>query len=58
LREAYRLANIRYMNGYTNYLVVLDAQRNLFNAELALIRLESEILMGMVDIYKSFGGGW
>jgi multidrug efflux system outer membrane protein len=29
-----RLATLRYDNGYSSYLEVLDAQRNLFNAEL------------------------
>lgn len=39
-RRTLRLANLRYDNGYSNYLEVLDAQRNLFNAELQQVQLQ------------------
>jgi multidrug efflux system outer membrane protein len=34
LRNYARFARLRFDNGYTSYLEVLDAERSLFNAEL------------------------
>ncbi len=34
------LATLRYENGYSSYLEVLDAQRSLFNAELQQVQLQ------------------
>jgi outer membrane protein, multidrug efflux system len=53
-----RLANLRYDNGYSGYLEVLDAQRNLFNAELQQVQLQSARLRAIVDLYRALGGGW
>ena len=36
LRSYVRLARLRWDEGYTSYLEVLDAERSLFNAELSL----------------------
>lgn len=58
LRNYLRLARLRYENGYTNYLEVLDAQRNLFNVQLALAQGRSTALQALINLYKAFGGGW
>ncbi len=52
------LANHRYDNGYVGYLEVLDAERDLFDAELARVRLRAERYASVIAIYKAFGGGW
>jgi multidrug efflux system outer membrane protein len=52
------LANHRYDNGYVGYLEVLDAERDLFDAELAQVRLRAERHASIIAIYKAFGGGW
>jgi multidrug efflux system outer membrane protein len=57
-REALRLANIRYGAGYTGFLDVLDSQRSLNVAELALIRSRQNLLSAGVDLFKALGGGW
>ena len=57
-REALRLANIRYDAGYTGFLDVLDSQRTLNVAELALIRSRQSLLSAGVDLMKALGGGW
>ncbi len=57
-REALRLANIRYEAGYTGFLDVLDSQRSLNVAELALIRSRQSLLSAGVDLMKALGGGW
>ena len=58
LRSALRLANIRYKGGLANYLDVLIAQRNLFDAELALTGTHRLHLVSIVQLYKALGGGW
>ncbi len=57
-RNALRLATRRYEAGYAAYLNVLDAQRTLNVAELALIRNRQALLSASVDLMKSLGGGW
>lgn len=58
LRSAYRLADRRYQNGISSYLEVLDSQRNLFAAELALAQAQRQQLAAAVQLYKALGGGW
>lgn len=53
-----RLATLRYDNGYSNYLEVLDAERALFSAELALAQARATQLVAVVDLYRALGGGW
>jgi multidrug efflux system outer membrane protein len=48
---------LRYDNGYSSYLEVLDAQRNLFNAELQQIQLQRARFGAIVDLYRTLGGG-
>ncbi len=58
LRDYLRLARLRYDEGLVDYLNVLDAERNLFNAELDLSRAEGAQFLTLVDLYKALGGGW
>lgn len=58
LRESTRLSVQRYEGGVDNYLQVLDAQRNLFQGELALARLRLLELTSIVQLYRALGGGW
>jgi multidrug efflux system outer membrane protein len=57
-RAALRLANARYESGYTGFLDVLDSQRSVNLAELALIRSRQNLLSAGVDLMKALGGGW
>src|SRR6478736_3757364 len=41
-----------------NYLDVLIAQRNLFDAELSLTSTHRLHLVSVVQLYKALGGGW
>lgn len=56
-RDATRLANIRYTRGVSPYLEVLDSERQLFDAELGLVRLQRDELLAVVRLYKALGGG-
>jgi outer membrane protein, multidrug efflux system len=57
-RNALRLSQMRYQNGYSAYLEVLDAQRTLNNALLAFIRNRQAYLSYTVDLMNALGGGW
>ena len=57
-RNALRLASRRYEVGYAPYLDILDAQRSLNIAQLALIRNRQTLLASSVDLMKALGGGW
>lgn len=58
LRKYLRLARLRYEGGYTSYLEVLDAERNLFNAELQQTQTRAATLTNLVNLYMAMGGGW
>ncbi len=58
LREYARVARLRYVNGYSNYIEVLDAERNLFNAELNYTQTQATLLQALINLYKAMGGGW
>jgi multidrug efflux system outer membrane protein len=53
-----RLATQRYQAGYSAYLEVLDAQRTLNDAQLALVRNRQALLAFTVDLMNALGGGW
>jgi multidrug efflux system outer membrane protein len=58
LRDAARLADIRYRGGVTSYLEVLDTERQLFDAELLLAQAQRDELLAVVRLYRALGGGW
>jgi multidrug efflux system outer membrane protein len=53
LQSALQLASLRYKGGLANYLDVLVAQRNLFEAELALAGTHRLHLVSVVQLYKA-----
>lgn len=58
LQDYARLATLRYDNGYTSYLEVLDALRSLFEAELDYADTYGQVFTALVNTYKAMGGGW
>jgi multidrug efflux system outer membrane protein len=58
LRNYARLARLRYDEGYTSFLEVLDADRSLFNVELSHTSGQNSLFRALINIYKSMGGGW
>jgi outer membrane protein, multidrug efflux system len=58
LQSALRFAAQRYEGGRASYLDVLTAQRNLFDAELALAKTQRAQLVSVIQLYKALGGGW
>jgi multidrug efflux system outer membrane protein len=58
LQDTVGTSLIRYRGGITTYLEVLDGQRSLFNAELALAQARGNEYQSLVQLYKALGGGW
>ncbi len=57
-QRRYELSDLRYRKGVDSYLGVLDAQRDLFAAQLLLIQSRQARLANLVDLYRALGGGW
>lgn len=57
-REATQLATELYARGLTDFLSVLDAQRDQLANEDALASSDTAVLTDLVALYKSLGGGW
>jgi multidrug efflux system outer membrane protein len=53
-----RLSRIRYDNGYTSYIEVLDAERNLFAAQESQTQTQNTVYASLVNLYRAMGGGW
>lgn len=58
LREALRLAKLRYASGVASLLDVLDAERNLLAAELNRSDALRAQRAAVADLFKALGGGW
>ena len=58
LRDRSRLARLRYEGGVDTLLNALDAERELFDAELNLARTRRNELLSLVQLYRALGGGW
>jgi multidrug efflux system outer membrane protein len=58
LKEYARIARLRYDNGYTSFIEVLDAERSLFSAELTYAQTQGILFSALVNLYKAMGGGW
>ncbi len=58
LREYARFARLRYDNGLTSYIEVLDAERSLFSVELSYAQTQGVLFSSLVNLYKAMGGGW
>jgi multidrug efflux system outer membrane protein len=57
-RKVLDLQHKRYRAGVVSYLEVLDAERQLFAAEIDLARSKLSQLQGYVELYRALGGGW
>ena len=53
-----RLSTLRYDNGVSSQLDLLDAQRALFNTQQALIAAQLTRQQAHIGVYKALGGGW
>jgi len=58
LEDRVRLAYVRYRGGVDTQLNALDADRDLFQAQLELANIRLQELLTVVQLYKALGGGW
>ncbi len=58
LARSLAIAEDRYHGGYSSYLEALDAQRNLFDTQLAEVQLQEAQLNRLIELYRALGGGW
>lgn len=56
--NANRLSKLRYDQGFSSYLEVLDSERAQFSAQLDLSQATQEYYNAYVRLYKALGGGW
>ncbi|KRG69992.1 efflux transporter outer membrane subunit [Pseudoxanthomonas dokdonensis] len=54
--RAAELAEVRYRNGASDFLTLLDAQRTALDADDALAQAEADVNVGVVTVYKALGG--
>ncbi len=54
----FRLQDLRYRNGISSALDLLDAQRSLFSAQQLAVQVRLLELQNQVALYQALGGGW
>ncbi|MCA0239827.1 MAG: efflux transporter outer membrane subunit [Proteobacteria bacterium] len=57
-RERLSLVELRQRSGAASTLELLDAQRSLFAARLALVQVQAAQAQNGVALYRALGGGW
>jgi len=58
LGESVELSTLRYKIGRASYFEVLEAEQQLYPAEINLAQVQRDQLLAVVDLYKALGGGW
>jgi outer membrane protein, multidrug efflux system len=57
-QQAFDMATQLYKNGLTSFLQVIDAQKDLHEAQDALVQSDANVSLDLVQLYKALGGGW
>ncbi len=57
-QEAAQLARARFDAGVTDFLVVLDAEREVLTTRDQLVQAQSDTASALVGVYRALGGGW
>ncbi|HEY1787843.1 MAG TPA: efflux transporter outer membrane subunit [Verrucomicrobiae bacterium] len=58
LASSVDLATQRYLNGKSSYYEVLEAQQQLYPAEVATVQAQSGEWIAIIQLYEALGGGW
>jgi len=56
--DSVRISRIRYDSGLASYFEVIEAQQQLFPAQLTLAQIRRDELIALVTLYRALGGGW
>lgn len=57
-REAYRVSELRYRRGVSDFLSVLNSQVQVTSSEDAMVQNDLLRFNAVVSLYKALGGGW
>jgi len=57
-REAFEISQLKYREGTTDLLTVLQSQQTLFSAEDQLAQSTLARMQAVVHLYEALGGGW
>jgi NodT family efflux transporter outer membrane factor (OMF) lipoprotein len=57
-KQAVSLSSTRYENGLTDFLNVLDAERQLYDLQGEYVQTQRAAAEQLVGLYKALGGGW
>jgi len=57
-RAALKLAQDLYRNGLVDFLNVLQSERDVYQAEDALVQSQATVSENLIALYKALGGGW
>jgi NodT family efflux transporter outer membrane factor (OMF) lipoprotein len=57
-RKAVEISTQLYVEGQTEFLSVLDAQRSLYSSEDSLVQSDRTLSTDLIALYKALGGGW
>jgi multidrug efflux system outer membrane protein len=57
-RTALELANVQYKAGLSDFLTVLQSERDLYATQDLLAQSQASICTDLVALYKALGGGW
>lgn len=57
-RTAAAISRAQLREGRADFLVVLDAERTLANAEADLAESDARVVTAQVDLFRALGGGW
>jgi multidrug efflux system outer membrane protein len=57
-QETARLANVRFMGGYTSFLEVLYTEQQYFTSDLNLTQAWYAEMQYYAQLYQALGGGW
>lgn len=58
LSSAVKMSRERYDVGRASYFEILDAQQQLYPAELSRARAKADQFIAIIQLYKALGGGW
>ena len=58
LQRYLRLSHLRFDEGYTPYLEVLDALRQYYEGQMEWVQARSDTFTSLVQLYRAMGGGW
>lgn len=58
LASSVDLSTQRYLNGKSSYYEVLEAQQQLYPAQIAAVEAQAGEWIAVVQLYQALGGGW